>query len=76
MDANTRTLETSNCVDSFKAAIRGIASEHGKDPESVYQWWREYCQQCQWYDQSPFLAEFRQWNFAKLTDGEPALTSE
>jgi hypothetical protein len=43
-----------------------VASEHGKTPEQVLEWWKEYARDCRIMDQSPVEFEFLQWYSKKL----------
>ena len=53
-------------AESFQTTIRLLASNNKKETLQVYIWWREYCQDCQNYDQSPVFSEFETWYQEKL----------
>ena len=55
-----------DCAEDFQRFIHELADKHGKPPATVYQWWREYCDQCTAFDQSPVLFEFELWYAEKL----------
>ena len=54
-------------VPEFRAWLREIGAKCGKTAEQVYALWREYCQHCQWADQSPVKSEFCDWYKDQLT---------
>ncbi len=62
----TTALTNPALVPGFIGSIRELAAKHRKDPEQVYQWWREYSQTCRDFDQSPVMSEFERWYRKKL----------
>lgn len=51
---------------AFQAYCTSLAARHNKSVEQVYAWWREYCDTCQNFDQSPVQFEFENWYAATL----------
>lgn len=52
---------------SFQAAVADLAAKYSKTTEQVYQWWREYSNDCRNFDQSALLSEFEDWYKPKLS---------
>ena len=53
-------------VPSFQDKIKALAEANNKAVMQVYIWWREYCETCTNYDQSPVFSEFESWYKGKL----------
>ncbi len=51
---------------AFQEYCTTLAARHGKTVEQVYGWWREYCDACQNFDQSPVQFEFENWYASSL----------
>lgn len=55
-----------DCAPVFQDHIRELSQRHHKSVETIYQWWREYCNDCRNGDMSPVLSEFDQWYAERL----------
>lgn len=56
----------SKTAPEFQDYVASLATRHNKAIEQVYSWWREYCDACQNYDQSPVQFEFENWYSSSL----------
>jgi len=50
----------------FQQKITSLAVDCNQPALTVYGWWREYCDDCTAYDQSPVLFEFKQFIAERL----------
>ena len=55
------TMIPAGVTPEFRAYLKDIGKPSGRSAEEVYTLWREYCQTCTNYDQSPVQFEFEQW---------------
>jgi hypothetical protein len=54
-------MTLSDCHESFRTQIVGLAEANNKTPDEVYALWREYSQACRDFDQSALIPEFVRW---------------
>ena len=65
-ELETLVVKFGNTCESFQSDICELARNNNKLTMQVYKWWREYSTDCQNYDQSAILWEFKQWYKDKL----------
>ena len=62
-------MQLAECHENFRERLARMSAQYGKPAEMIYEWWKQYSNDCHNFDQSPVLSEFENWYQPKLTEG-------